>query len=121
MATKQRSHEQLSTDIHLLGDILGRVIRQQAGIDIFDLEERIRAIAKTRRSDPDAETENYLTKMVDALSMAEGEQVARAFTTYFSLVNIAEENHRVRVLRQRELTEESSFCVDKLLGSWLHD
>ena len=98
MATKQ-----LSNDIHLLGDILGRVIRQQAGIDIFDLEERIRAIAKTRRSDPDADTEKYLTRMVDALSMAEAEQVARAFTTYFSLVNIAEENHRVRVLRQREL------------------
>ena len=28
--------------------------------------------------------------------------IARAFTTYFALVNLAEEHHRIRILRQRE-------------------
>jgi phosphoenolpyruvate carboxylase len=102
MAGRDDSREQLSADIHLLGDTLGRVIRQQAGIAVFDLEERIRALSKTRRSDPDAGVDDYLAALVEELGLEDAESVARAFTTYFDLVNVAEENHRVRVLRQRE-------------------
>lgn len=102
MAKKTKSQEQLSADIHLLGDILGQVIREQAGIEIFDLEERIRALVKTRRSDSDSRLEGYLTEMVAKLSSEESAEIARAFTTYFGLVNVAEENHRVRILRERE-------------------
>jgi phosphoenolpyruvate carboxylase len=102
MAGEDESREQLSADIHLLGDTLGKVIRQQAGIAVFDLEERIRALCKTRRSDPGARVDDYLSALVDDLTLAQAESVARAFTTYFDLVNIAEENHRVRILRQRE-------------------
>jgi phosphoenolpyruvate carboxylase len=102
MAGREDSREQLSADIHLLGDTLGRVIRQQAGIAVFDLEERIRALSKTRRSDPGAGVDDYLAGLVDEMNLEQAESVARAFTTYFDLVNVAEENHRVRVLRQRE-------------------
>ncbi|MCH8873185.1 phosphoenolpyruvate carboxylase, partial [candidate division KSB1 bacterium] len=102
MAKKTKSQEQLSADIHLLGDILGQVIREQAGIEIFDLEERIRALVKMRRSDSDSRLEGYLTEMVAKLSIEESAEIARAFTTYFGLVNVAEENHRVRILRERE-------------------
>lgn len=97
-----RPEDQLSADIHLLGDLLGRVIRQQAGIAVFDLEERIRALAKTRRSDNNQAMDDYLSQLVDGLSLKQAEDMARAFTTYFELINLAEENHRVRILRQRE-------------------
>lgn len=96
------SRDLLSADIHLLGDTLGAVIRRQAGIAVFDLEERIRALSKTRRTDPDSEVDRYLAELVEEMSLAESESVARAFTTYFELINLAEENHRVRVLRERE-------------------
>ena len=102
MASSENSHDLLSADIHQLGDTLGQVIRQQAGIAIFDLEERIRALSKTRRTDPDPEIDRYLADVVAELSLPEAESVARAFTSYFELINLAEENHRVRVLRQRE-------------------
>lgn len=92
----------LSRDIHLLGDILGRVIRRQAGIEIYELEERIRALTKTRRIDDDPSIDARLAVIVDALSADEAELVARAFTAYFELINLAEEQHRVRVLRARE-------------------
>jgi phosphoenolpyruvate carboxylase len=36
------------------------------------------------------------------LDLVQAEDVARAFTTYFELINLAEENHRIRVLRRRE-------------------
>jgi phosphoenolpyruvate carboxylase len=58
----------LSRDIHLLGDILGRVIRRQAGIEIYELEERIRALTKTRRIDDDQAIDKRLALIVDALS-----------------------------------------------------
>ena len=92
----------LSEDIHLLGDILGRVIRRQSGVEIFELEERVRALTKARRADEDPAIDDRLRAIVDEMSLEEAEQIARAFTTYFGLVNLAEEQHRVRVLRQRE-------------------
>ncbi|HRO25657.1 MAG TPA: phosphoenolpyruvate carboxylase, partial [Promineifilum sp.] len=98
----REKQERLSEDIHLLGDILGHVIRRQAGIEIFELEERIRALAKTRRLESDPAIDTRLAYVVGRLDSAEAELVARSFTTYFELVNLAEEQHRVRVLRERE-------------------
>lgn len=101
MPDYQRPDESLSTDIHLLGDLLGQVIRSQGGIELFELEERIRALAKARRSDGDPEIEAALSQRVEALTTDQAEDIARAFTSYFELVNLAEEAHRVRVLRSR--------------------
>lgn len=93
----------LSDDIHLLGDILGRVIRRQAGVDIFELEERIRALTKARRMDiDDPEIDAAINRLIVGLDINEAELVARAFTLYFELINLAEEQHRVRTLRERE-------------------
>jgi phosphoenolpyruvate carboxylase len=92
----------LSADIHLLGNILGKVIRRQAGIAVFELEERIRALTKARRSDDDPAVDEALLNLVDSLDAGQAEDVARAFTTYFELINLAEEHHRVRVLRDRQ-------------------
>ncbi len=98
----QNDKDALSRDIHLLGDVLGRVIRRQAGIEIYELEERIRALTKTRRIDHDTAIDERLAVIVDSLGGDEAELVARAFTAYFELINLAEEQQRVRVLRARE-------------------
>ena len=102
MTMTQDKQQRLSEDIHLLGDILGHVIRRQAGIEIFELEERIRALSKARRVEADPAVDRRLAFVVGRLDPAEAELVARSFTTYFELVNLAEEQHRVRVLRERE-------------------
>ncbi len=102
MPLTREKQERLSEDIHLLGDTLGLVIRRQAGIEIFELEERIRALVKTRRIMEDAAVDARLTQVVSELTPEEAELVSRSFTTYFELVNLAEDQHRVRVLRERE-------------------
>lgn len=99
---KRDVKDQLSADIHLLGDILGKVIRKHAGIQLYELEERLRTLTKARRTDNDPAIDRYLSQLVNDLTVEEIETVARAFTTYFELVNIAEEMHRIRILRQRE-------------------
>ena len=100
--SEQNFNQKLSDDIHLLGDVLGKVIRKQAGIDIFEMEERLRALTKARRLDADLEIDDAVMQRVAQLDAGEAEMIGRAFTTYFALVNLAEEHHRVRVLRQRE-------------------
>ena len=102
MANNRELQDKLSGDIHLLGDQLGRVIRRQAGIEIFELVERIRALTKARRIDEGDTIDERIGYLVDNMTLAESEQIARSFTLYFELVNLAEEQHRVRVLRSRE-------------------
>jgi phosphoenolpyruvate carboxylase len=103
MAESREPWDLLSDDIHLLGDILGRVIRRQSGVATFELEERIRALTKARRMDADdPHIDAAIDSLIEGLDVAEAELVARAFTVYFELINLAEERHRVRVLRQRE-------------------
>jgi phosphoenolpyruvate carboxylase len=92
----------LSTAIHLLGDLLGQVIAEQESPAIFEVVERIRQQAKLRRSN-DPSAAQALNDEVAALSPGEARAVASAFTLYFDLVNLAEENFRVEVLRRRAL------------------
>ncbi|WP_372724285.1 hypothetical protein, partial [Novipirellula sp.] len=64
-------HKRLSTDIHLLGDLLGKVIRRQAGVNAFELEERFRALSKVRRHDHDSadEVAVRIAEIVDDLDL----------------------------------------------------
>lgn len=124
MPWSKKNQSKLSADIHRLGDILGQVIRRQAGISIFEQEERIRALTKARRVDNDPALDESIERLIAGLSMTEFEAVARAFTTYFELVNVAEESHRVRVLRKREKKahprplDESIASAVAILWEW---
>jgi phosphoenolpyruvate carboxylase len=89
----------LSQTIHLLGDLLGEVISELESPEIFKIEEKIRALAKARRSGKPAKG---LQDEVSSLSTNEARAVAASFATYFDLINLAEENQRVHMLRQRE-------------------
>jgi len=92
----------LSSTIHLLGDLLGEVLREQAAPAVFEVEERIRALSKARRAG-DANAAAQLTAVVADLPIETARAVTAAFTLFFDLVNIAEEAARVRALHQRAL------------------
>ncbi len=91
----------LNQTIHLLGDLLGQVISEFESQAIFELEERIRAEAKARRRG-NRKAEKRLQEEVSALQTDEARAVAAAFAAYFDLVNLAEDNHRVQLLHQRQ-------------------
>ena len=96
---------QLSEAIHLLGDILGEVIGELESPELFAIEERIRIAAKDRRGG-NVEAVKQLAAEVEALDVDQARAVSAAFTTYFELINLAEENHRVVQLRERVLSPE---------------
>jgi phosphoenolpyruvate carboxylase len=112
-------HKKLSTDIHLLGDLLGKVIRRQAGVDAYELEERFRALSKVRRHDQDAAAEvaAKITEIVNQLELQQICEVARAFTLYFQLINVAEDHHRARVLRTRVRTESPQPIAESIAAA----
>ncbi|HEX9202619.1 MAG TPA: phosphoenolpyruvate carboxylase, partial [Vicinamibacteria bacterium] len=90
----------LSEQIHLLGDLLGQTIVEQEGRGLFDLVEEVRALAKAHRAG-DAAAGIRLLARIEALPLPEARGVVKAFSSYFQLVNLAEEEERIRVVRRR--------------------
>ena len=96
---------ELSAAIHILGDILGEVISELESQELFAIEERIRIAAKDRRGGS-VEAAKQLEAEVEGLDVDQARGVSAAFTTYFELVNLAEEHYRVAQLRERMLSSK---------------
>ncbi|SEB37903.1 Phosphoenolpyruvate carboxylase, type 1 [Paramicrobacterium humi] len=94
--------EALRADVHQLGELLGRVLIETGGQDLLTDVEQLRGLTIAAYENEDSEAFEKAEKLVDGFTAARAEQVARAFTCYFHLVNLAEERHRVRVLLERE-------------------
>ena len=104
-STALRDVAQLRAEIRSLGAALGRVIRQLEGPATLATVERLRTLAKASRAG-DAAAAPELRRAVAALTPAEGFNQAMAFTLYFELVNLAEENFRIQLLRQRQAAHQ---------------
>ncbi len=91
---------QLGAEIRGLGRTLGAVITKLEGQATFETVERLRKLAKASRSG-EATAAAELSAAVAALTPAEAFNQAMAFTLYFELVNLAEENFRIMLLRRR--------------------
>ena len=94
------SNDLLRRDVGSLGNMLGEVITEAEGSGALTLVEDIRQLAQRRRS-ADSVAETELDDRIAGLSLAESRVVARAFSVFFDLANLAEDRHRIRVLRTR--------------------
>lgn len=106
--------EALRSDVRLLGGLLGRVLVEAGGDGLLDDVERLRALViHAYERDSDASIEDA-EALVESFSHERAEQIARAFTCYFHLSNLAEEHHRVRVLRARAAAGPDAERPDSL-------
>ena len=102
-----RARDPLAREVRLLGALLGQVIAEQAGPELFTAVERIRRrTISLRRGSAQAASERdaeraRLGEEIAALDLGDAADIARAFTLYFQLVNLAEERQRIRMLRMR--------------------
>ena len=93
---------ELARDVRLLGNALGDVLREQGGEALLERVERIRALTKEARSVPgESDAERELDVLFASMSFDAALPVLKAFTTYFQLVNLAEQKEIVRVNRRR--------------------
>jgi phosphoenolpyruvate carboxylase len=99
--------EPLRRDINLLGGMLGRVLMEQEGKDLFATEEEIRLLCKQLRSGYDPALDGRLRRRIEGMDVGELQRIVRAFSVYFQLVNIAERYHRIRRRRQYESSQSN--------------
>jgi phosphoenolpyruvate carboxylase len=86
----------LVEDIRLLGRILGDVIREQEGAEIYELIEKIRKLSVSFRRDADHEADKALKKLLKNLPGDHAVSVIRGFTYFSHLANLAEDRHHIR-------------------------
>ncbi|MYL50642.1 phosphoenolpyruvate carboxylase [Halobacillus litoralis] len=96
----------LRRDIHALGKMLGDILVHHGGEELLNKVETIRQLTKDLRKSPDPSTYNQLKNEIQNLEPPMRSQVIRAFSIYFHLVNIAEQNHRIRRRREYQLRED---------------
>ncbi len=117
----------LRRDVRSLGTLLGEVLREQAGAELFDAVETLRRDSINRREadsvpnsqaapnspsdspSPQTSTFHQTLETVHTLSedLTTAYHLARAFSFYFELINLAETNHRKRRRLATELSPEA--------------
>jgi phosphoenolpyruvate carboxylase len=104
----------LRRDVRSLGAILGEVLVEQSGQDLFESVEELRRLLikhrETVRRRPGKASSPVLMlkarEIVSAMDLTRAHQVTKAFATYFELTNLAETNHRKRRRRAGKLDRE---------------
>ena len=88
-------HKPLRDDVRLLGNLLGQTLREQAGTELFDAVESVRARTKGARGTAPVDFE-ALAREFGEMPIELMLPLARAFSQFLNLANIAEQHHRVR-------------------------
>jgi phosphoenolpyruvate carboxylase len=97
--------------------LLGEVLREQGGDSLYDAVEALRRTAITRREaeNPNNSAASAGVELQQALKLVHGYsedptlayRLARAFSFYFELINLAETNHRKRRRIAHQLSESA--------------
>ena len=117
----------LRRDVRSLGAVLGQVLVEQAGSELFDTVEQLRHLLIQHREQVRHRSarpaSNQLMAQAQALvskmDVATAHQVTKAFATYFELTNLAETNHRKRRRRAGALDRQHVSPAGSLRGTLL--
>ena len=93
--TFEEKDQSLRDDVRTLGTMVGDLILEQNGPELFELVENARLRAIRRREGNEKPGEELAT-LVGELDPKTASQIIRAFSTYFQMVNTAEKVHRIR-------------------------
>ncbi|CAA6800559.1 MAG: Phosphoenolpyruvate carboxylase (EC, partial [uncultured Thiotrichaceae bacterium] len=102
-------NQNLRDDVRLLGSCLGKTITNHLGEDFLEKIERIRHLAKEGRNNENIVDDDKLLAELAALSDDDVLPVARSFTQFLNLANIAEEYHRIRQYDLADHNAENSL------------
>jgi phosphoenolpyruvate carboxylase len=115
----QEIPDRMRADVRLLGGLLGRVLRESGTPGLYDDVERLRTATIQAYADETPEASARAAAIADAFSITRADEVARAFTCYFHLANLAEEHQRVRSLRGRDGRPERENAADSVSGAFM--
>jgi len=101
--TFEDKDQALRDDVRTLGAMVGDLIKEQGGDELYEFVETARQ-RSIRRREENEKTGEELAELVENLDPDLALQVIRSFSTYFQMVNTAEKVHRIR--RRREYMQE---------------
>src|ERR1700734_1533852 len=134
---KANKDNPLRRDVRSLGAVLGQVLVEQAGRELFDSVEQLRRLliehrhAGPSKAGPSAADSRKTQKtaharlmdkaqeIISAMDLPRAYQVTKAFATYFELTNLAETNHRKRRRRAGKLDRDSAPLPGSFRGTLL--
>lgn len=106
---RPKTDKELRARVKLLGNLLGDVLREHAGEDVFDAVETLRTEHIRLRKRDNIRKRRELTRLLGSLDAETLTHVVRAFYTYFSLANIAEESYQHHQRYSQERLEGPSW------------
>ncbi|MBX9693519.1 MAG: phosphoenolpyruvate carboxylase, partial [Cyanobacteria bacterium] len=113
----------LRDDVRMLGFMLGETIKRVEGEEVYSIIEEVRRISKSlHRIDPEdsaADSERQrlnaqLSELIGSLDLHTAGKIIKAFLCYFDLINIAEQNHRMRRRAETEWNNPESIQEESL-------
>jgi len=110
----------LRDDVRMLGFILGDTIKRLEGEEVFSYVEQFRSLFKEMHrnkngaAELNAQSQKKLEELLSALDLDTAIKVIKAFLTYFDIINIAEQNHRLRRRAQHDSSGERKYEKDSL-------
>ena len=119
----------LRRDVRSLGRLLGEVLKEQVGDELFAAVEELRSLliqhrdrrARTLASEGESNNADQLMEraqeIVGRLTVAEAHRMTKAFAIYFELTNLAETNHRKRRRRAAQASPERLAQPGSFLGT----
>ena len=109
----------LREDVRLLGTLLGETLKKQHGERLFETVEEVRTQAKRARQD-ELDDPDALYSRLSGMQADDMLHLARAFSQFLNLANIAEQHHQIRTRRHRfgrDGDSESGDFLDDELAS----
>lgn len=111
----------LRRDVRSMGLLLGKVIRDQAGDEIYEIVESLRQMAIRHREEEAGSQDTALAAQAESIvggrSANDAYWLAKAFAIYFELTNLAETNHRKRRRRASEVDTAAEPQAGTLRGT----
>ncbi len=89
---------ELRVAIRRLGSQLGESISRLEGADFLTVVEEVRVLARSLRRDEHDAAGVRLAEVIQSLDELDTVRLARSFTTYFHLANVAEQVYRIEEL-----------------------
>src|SRR6478752_4143087 len=112
----QEIPETMRADVRTLGALLGRVLRESGSPGLYEDVERLRVATIQAYTDETPEAFARAEQIANSFTTERADEVARAFTVYFHLANLAEEHQRVRVLRERDGRPDKEDATDSVVA-----
>jgi len=111
---------ELKSNVNLLARLLGEVIEERAGKDLFELVEVLRIKCKDATNNGNEHARQQAQAIIHKLDSHQIEWILKTYTAYFHLVNKSEQHEIARINANRERKATSNHPKSESIAEAIH-